>query len=284
LLFILDVICNQALAVDSNAVRSLNIEKSLTSIVGKYSVTPNMIEKARNDIDNLESVGFESNRLNIEKVSKSGEITYKFCLTDIIESNITVNEDSHGSLILNIYEDTKHNELVYLSDGGLLVDGKRVDFSFEVVNEKKEVLQNPEGIAYANSRTSHYSTSPFVSGSTYTNFIKTYRANKNEWGVETIAQLAVSVVAAILAYKINSITVGETIQVSIMSFIASAMISRVNIYGMEDAYWSYEFDKYESTESWSLDRHYKYTGACYSRRNQDGTVYPHTFYEYNYFN
>lgn len=55
------------------------------------------------------------------------------------------------------------------------------------------------------------------------------------------------------------------------------------IYGMEDAYWSYDFDQYESTESWSLERHYKYTGACYSQKDQKGTEFPHVFYEYNYF-
>ncbi|NYB74132.1 hypothetical protein HZF24_08245 [Sedimentibacter hydroxybenzoicus DSM 7310] len=265
--------------------KNLSIEESLANIVGKDLVTPRLIEKAKNDIDNLESVGFESNRLNIEKVSKSGEITYKFRLTDEIESRITAIEDSQGSLVLNIYEGTKHNELVYLSDGGLLVDGNRVEISFEVINEKKEVAQNTECIAFANARYSQYSTSPFVSSSTYTDFIKSYKANKNAWGVETIVNLTATVVAAILSASISGISVGGSIAISIFAYTASAMINYVYIYGMEDAYWSYEFDKYESTESWSLERHYKYTGACYSRRNQDpnGAKFPHTFYEFNFF-
>ncbi len=263
--------------------KDLSIEDSLANIVGKDLVTFTLIEKARNDIDNLESVGFETNRLKIERVSPFGEIAYKFKCTDEIDSLIIANEDNQGNLVLNIYEGTKHNELVYLNDGGLLVDGNRISILFEEVNTKKEGLQNTECVAYANARYSQYSTSPFVSSSTYTNYITTYKANKNEWGVETIVDLGVTVVAAILAYHIGPITLGQNIGVSILTYVASSMIHHAEIYGMEDAYWSYDFDQYESTESWSLERHYKYTGACYSQKDQKGTEFPHVFYEYNYF-
>ncbi len=270
--------------------KNLSVEESLANIVGKDLVTPRLIEKARNDIDNLESVGFESNRINIEKVSTSGEIIYKFRLTDEIESMITAKEDNQGSLILNIYEGTKHNELVYLSDGGLLVDGKRIklpvdlEYIDEDINTKKGTLQDARCTAFANARDSTFSLTPFVSASTYTNYIKEYKSNLNDWGVSTIAGMTASAISAIITHGLQAvIDFAGNLGISIFSSLAASMITHVEIYGMEDAYWSFKFSMYESTESWSLERHYKYTGACYSRKDYKGTVYSHTFYEYNYF-
>ena len=76
---------------------------------------------------------------------------------------------------------------------------------------------------------------------------------------------------------------GLSIGISIFSGVAAAMITHCEIYGMEDAFFSWEFNVYEREDSMSIDRYYRYTGHCYSRRGLDGYAFPHTYYYHNWF-
>lgn len=132
------------------------------------------------------------------------------------------------------------------------------------------------------ARYDEFSLTPWGSASEYNIDRGVYAGNRCEWGVETIANLLVATVAAIIAAKINP-EVGCSIAIAIFTTVASSMISNASIYGMEDAYFSWEFARYERQGSYSLDTYYEYTGACYSRPCKQGTTYPHTFYRHNYF-
>lgn len=88
--------------------------------------------------------------------------------------------------------------------------------------------------------------------------------------------------AAILCAAVSA-GIGYSIGYSIFSSIAAEMITRCKVYGMEDEFFSWYFDRYERKDSMSLNRYYKYEGACYSKENLKGHKYPHIYYYHNWF-
>lgn len=99
-----------------------------------------------------------------------------------------------------------------------------------------------------------------------------YESNIISWGVSTIVGMTIGAIATIITTAFNA-PLGLSILVSCASSLASAMLTRVEIYGMDDAYWSFKLKRYESTSSTNLDRNYMYTGNCYSKRNYKGTAF-----------
>lgn len=61
------------------------------------------------------------------------------------------------------------------------------------------------------------------------------------------------------------------------------MIRQYEVYGMKEAYWSWEFKIYERLDSMPIDRYYQYKGACYTEKEMKGTRIPHTYYLRNWF-
>ena len=136
---------------------------------------------------------------------------------------------------------------------------------------------------YANSRSILYSLSPFVAQNTYTQYKGEYSYSKGSWGGVVLQNAAVATIAGILATGIAAILKVSSFPANVMMNIALAMQSEAKIYGMEDAYYSFKFSKYQSTASPILQYDYQYTGACYSKKDYKGTRFGHIFYESNIF-
>lgn len=231
------------------------------------------------DFENLSSAGIFSDFCTPSSIRSDGKIVYTLQLAENITNQMTTYRDAQNQLVVEFYEGDKHDTIVYLNNGNLLVNGCLINnqnSAISVASSSGDVVIQPR------ARYDEFSLTPWGSASEYNIDRGVYAGNRCEWGVETIANLLVATVAAIIAAKINP-EVGCSIAIAIFTTVASSMISNASIYGMENAYFSWEFARYERQGSYSLDTYYEYTGACYSRPCKQGTTYPHTFYRHNYF-
>jgi len=257
------------------------IHKELENIVGKKNLTDDLVSIVRNELADFESVGIECEMLIPVEVSDTDEVTYEIQLTEDVVNYVTVEEDKDG-LILNFYEDDIHNELIFLNDGELMLDGEIVYISSEI-EYTEDVFINNRTTSYANARASSYSLNPHKALSTYTISKGSYKGNQVSWGVSTAASLTTGAFASIVAAAFSIFSVGGGVVLGVVTGLATSMVTDVKIYGMKDAFWSYNFTVKESTYNDALERYLSYDGACYSQRNQLGTKFSHKFYEYNYF-
>lgn len=283
-ILVISVMPLQVLASNmSDGIDTSNIIKCMEYELRKDSGSQAVITKARDDLENLESVGFTEDSLGFSQVTDQGEILYSFELPNDTFDLISVSEDDYGNLTLNIYEGDIHDVLTYASDGSMYVNGSKIEFSKEdAVVENAENLQD-SGSIYANSRTILHSLSPFVDQNTYTQYKGQISYSKASWGAVILQNAAVATIAGVIASAIAAALDVSALPVALVTNVALAMQSEAKIYGMKDAYYSFKFSKYQSTASPILQYDYKYTGACYSQRNYEGTRFGHIFYESNIF-
>lgn len=263
-----------------------NIIECLEHEVGQMSNSQALIEKARDDLENLESVGFTEEMLAFSQVTSQGELLYSLELPNGAYDLVSVSEDDCGNLTLDIYEGDIHDVLTYKSDGSLYVNGNEIGFEEDVAffdAADEDVEDTIELCANSRSRSILYSTSPFVAQNTYTKYKGEYSYSKGSWGTVVLQNAAVATIAGILATGIATVIGVSSLPAAVMMNVALAIQSEATVYGMKDAYYSFKFSKYQSTASPVLQYDYKYTGACYSRKDYGGTKFAHTFYESNIF-
>ena len=243
--------------------------------------SPQVSAQIKDDLHKLEKVGILSDMCHPSRITSSGAIEYTVDFSDTISDKITIYENDNKDLTINFYEGNTHTVLQFLSDGRLSVNGGKA-----VPYKATEIYYTPSlrGSSSGPLRMSNveYSLSPFGPASSYTLYCGTYSGTKCSWGVATLVGLATGAVATIICAAVNA-GLALSLGASIFSGVAAALITRCEIYGMDDAYYSWQFEKYERTDSMSIDRYYKYTGACYSRKNLAGTAYPHTYYYHKWF-
>lgn len=231
------------------------------------------------DFESLSSVGILSDFCTPYSIRSDGKIVYDLQLTENITNQITTHWDTQNQLVVEFYEDDKHDTVVYLNNGSLLVNGCLIDNHNSVVSfasSSGNVTIQPR------ARYDDFSLSPWGSASEYTIDAGVYTGSFCSWGVETIANLSIGAVAAIICDAVKA-KLGLAILITIFSTVASNMINYTTIYGMEDAYYSWEFSVHKRQGSFILEDYYEYEGACWSRRNLQGTEFEHTFYRRNYF-
>ena len=268
---------------ESDVVAESNFETSIKDIARTDSESASLVAQARVDLSNLESVGFEPATIKPQSVNSNGKIVYEVALSDDVTDKITTSEDTQGNLTLNFYEGNKHNVLVFLANGDLLVDGHKIPSSSgNTTKAENESSSQSEPLAHANSRNDEFSTSPWGSPSSYNNVTGDISANTCDWGVATIASLAVGVVATIIAYYTAS-KLSAQIAISCFATVAAAMISYTEIHGMDDAYFSYYFAIYHRNDYTTYDGYSCYCGDCYSQKNHGGTPFDCKFYRHSWF-
>ncbi len=85
-----------------------------------------LVETVACDLDLLEKANLK-NAVSISEVKEDGSVTYEvpFEGSGIVDY-IQVAEDSAGNVVLNIREGTKENELIYMTDGRVILDDYEV--------------------------------------------------------------------------------------------------------------------------------------------------------------
>ena len=242
------------------------------------------------DQNSFKRLGYDSSVITPCDLNKDSNIVYEIMFGDVV-NQIAIRTDTNGDLVFDFYEDALHTEVRLTNNDELLVNGTLIPAP-EIKESSETILAalNTEssGTITPRARYDQWSTSPFFSASSYTNYIDDYKRNTVSWGVSTLVGLTIGAVVTIVMSALSvvcpalsSLTV--QVGISVLSGFASAMISYCEIYGMQDAYYSFSFTKYSSTDSVPTQLSYKYIGACYSQRNYKGTRYPHVMYQLNYF-
>lgn len=282
-------LCPHALAADnqkhtapSSDLNDFHVsEAEILAILPSSTEYDELYSQVVNDLANLSSVYIEPDICTPVSLDQDGLVRYCVSYPNGIINHVTTERNADGCLVLHFYEDEIHNEVIFLKDGKLLVDG-------QLVNVQNNNLSAQSYAGSDNStimpimRNADYSLTPWGSASDYTIYRGYHSSNTCSWDISTLLGVATGVVATIICYAVNA-GLGLSIGSSIFSGVAAAMITRCEIYGMEDAYFSWEFYIYERVDSMSIDRYYQYTDACWSQRNLSGHRFPHTYYENNWF-
>lgn len=251
-------------------------------IIASHDEYYEVYEQVLDDYANLKEAFVDTRECTPIKILADGKILYNVAFSDGTENQLTVERDEQGILTVTYYEGVIHNEIKFLPTGNLLVDGTEV--KIEADNNHNEMPLASKSVLVPPLRMSNteYSLTPWGPDSNYSIYKGIYSGNSCSWGVNTLVGLAVGTVATIIcSYVILGI--GFALYSNLFSAVASSMITHCNIYGMDDAYFSWRLYKYESVTSMATDHYYKFTGACYSRHDFAGWVFPHTFYQHTYF-
>lgn len=260
----------------------------MSSNIPAYAISELKLDdpQIQDDIILFESIGIEAELITGARIV-DGKIQHEITFPNGVINYATIEKDNSGSLIINFYDNQNHNEVKVSNNGALYVDGGLVICSYDEYVDPQLLSQNAEVSAALSNitprmRNADYSLSPFGSASNYTKYVKSFSGNAVSWGASTAAGLVLGVMVTILCSAFNAgmlVSIGA----SIVTGLASSMLSYYQIYGMQDAYFSWKFDMYNRSDSMGIDRYSKYTGACFSRRDFQGTRYSHTYYEHNYF-
>ena len=267
-----------AFAAETTASASLS-PATIEWIEANNTMSNAILQQVVADFKNLNAVGIISDFCTPSSIRSDGKIVYTLQLTDTITNQITTHRDAQNQLVVEFYEGDKHDTVVYLNNGNLLVNGCLIDNQNSVVSvasSSGNVTVQPR------ARYDDFSLTPWGSASEYTIDAGTYTGSFCSWGVETIANLTTGTVAAIICEAVGA-GLGFAILLVMFTTVASNMINYTIIYGMEDAYFSWEFAVSKRQGSFILEDYYEYDGACWSRRGLKGTDFEHTFYRHNYF-
>lgn len=282
-------LCPYALATDnykpdatSSSLNYITVsEAEILAILPAATEYDEIYNQVVTDLIDLSSAYIEADLCTPVSIGQDGLVRYNITFPNGIVNQITTNRNANGCIVLHFYEGDLHNEVIVLANGNLLVDGQLVDIQNTSMTTQSYIEPSNNAVT-PRMRNAEFSLSPWGKASDYTNYRSTDSANTCSWGISTLVGVVTGVVATIICSAVNA-TLGVSIGSSIFSGVASAMITRCEIYGMEDAYFSWEFDKYERKDSMSIDRYYQFTGYCYSRRDHEGHAFPHTYYYHNWF-
>lgn len=232
-------------------------------------------DKIIDDIENLESIGVNSDNLSLADNTGNEDFLYNLQLGNNVTDQIKIKETTSGNLKVDIFEDDIHDIILFESDGSILVNGKHVVFETSEEHIDMEVIPQ--------ARTSVYSSKPFKGKkSNYTKKIKTYRKDSVNTG-NLIKDLAVGTIATLISSALSA-TLPGNVAISAVSTLASKMKNAAETHGPKSAYFSYEVVKKEYPQKTTLNRYYMHTGKYYIYRNCTGYYVDHTFYEHNFFN
>lgn len=252
------------------------------SRISTTSLTKSQIEQYDSEMSLLSSVGWQPEMFSIYSIDNS-KFVYKIALSDESISYVEVFQDALGRVVMDIYEGTRHNTIVYLNDG-VIVDG----FLY------KQPSATAVSVDFSNSqntraRYSSYSKTPQW-GTPYDQYYYWREERDNNFNIErelvhwtTIALCAVIGVRFFpnMGYSASIVygLIGDALDDLIQNAITHPMANNSN-------YISYRITYYEHEDSWSMDHLYRCIAFFYPVPDCDetgGEVSTTTYYYNNYF-
>lgn len=224
-------LCPHAFAIYNYNSETLAILPSATEYGAIYS----QVEK---DLIDLSSAYIEADLCTPAGIGQDGLIRYNIIYPNGIINQVATERNADGCIVLHFYEGEIHNEVIVLENGNLLVDGQLVNVQNNRMTTQSYIEVGNNAVT-PRMRNYEFSLSPWGNASDYTNYCNTSSANTCSWGVATLVGLTTNTVATIICSMINA-TLKLSIGISIFTGVASAMITRCEVYGMEDAYLSWE--------------------------------------------
>lgn len=276
ILLTLSMLSTSAVATFASTTKNDFSKKSLQEGISpeyqKYS------DKINGDVETLDSVGIPAKMLSVAKFDINDNGVYNMDLGSDRYCQVKVQNLKSGKIKLDFYENGIHNELIFLEDGTMMLDGGKVTLETKVKKPQKMEL-----VPYGYS--SHYSKSPFKGKlSDYGLYVKDYVHNQIGLGGATLAGIGSGALATIIANALKITLLLGNIAVGAFTTIATTMILYAKEQNVNFNYASYHMYKYARLDNVSYSQHYRYRGLYYAGKNCSRYIDEDTFYEYKYFN
>ncbi|MCI5687626.1 MAG: hypothetical protein MR303_03890 [Emergencia sp.] len=243
-----------------------------------------MKTKLRQDVQNLATCGIRYKDISsVTAINEKIRYELKF---DGFEKKVwtEVSSNKQGDVILRINEEGLENVLRFTADERLFIDGHEIIFETQ---DSEPLFRTSLGdVALPNKTSNTFRKNPFdnISTSDYDKLIKKYTNNNIELGnfLSSFTATAIATVIMAAVKKAFSKTMPGLV-VSFFTTVAQTILNNDVAHGPEDAYLSFEIEKKKCTaKSTTYEQFYIHKGKYYSRKNCEGTKYPHNFYEYGY--
>ena len=242
----------------------------------KVSLNSEQMQLHSSDMAAFQRTPFDTNRLSIADITDSGKILYQYDISDTVSNYIEI-EYSAQSVILEVYEGTRHDTIEYLQNG-VKVDG--ILYSYQSDVEKANV---------ARARTVEYLKSPppgFTSGGY--SYSHTDQSNRFDIPrkIATYTTSGLCAVLAIVAFpEVTSNPIGATLYSFISAEIGNLIQTAIsNPAAYNNAYVSYKITYYEHKNSTNLDKVYMCSAYFYPVINCDmDGIKPSVYFYHNYF-
>lgn len=267
-MLITSTVASFATTADGN---KINLQDGIPSKFQKFTDVIN------EDIEKLDFLGIPAVMLTVAKVDTNSNGVYNMSLGDDRYCQVKIQTLKSGEIKLDFYEDGIHNELIFLQDGTMILDGGKVTIESENLDSQKMAL-----VPYAYS--SHYSKTPLKGkASDYGLLIDDYVHNSIGLGGSTLASIGSGALATILTNALK-VTLAVNVYAGILTTLATSMILYAKEQNVDFSYASYHMYKYARLDNASYSQHYRYRGLYYAGKNCSRYTDEDTFYEYKYFN
>lgn len=105
-----------------------NAQRLIVDSLGKDQLNNTTVQTVSHDLKLLKKAALDK-LVEIDSVNSNGSVTYAIPYESINSIDyITVEEDSSGNIVLDITDGTRHNEVIYATDGRILLDGYALRF------------------------------------------------------------------------------------------------------------------------------------------------------------
>lgn len=277
--FCLAVVMWFSVSTTALAVSRSEFDIQVKSLASAHGIAmKEMEQRIIHDQNNFKYLRFDPEVLSPKSINEEGKIVYRVMFGSIA-NDIVTETTANGDRVFHFYEDSLHTELKIVDGVGLFVNGV-----FAQPINHNHILASE--MTQTRGRQTVWDTEPIFPVSSYVIDAGVYEGNTVSWGVSTLVGLAVGAITAIVINSIAGViglSFSGQLIINAFTGFAAAMKTRCEIYGMEDAYFSFKFDRYKSNATNPTEVSYMFEGACYSRRDYEGTEYPHTMFYWNFF-
>ncbi len=262
------------------------------------NINKNHKNKVLNDLENMESIGIQTDNIISYQVDTDESISYSYSVTNEISSTISLDEDADGNLTIDIVEDSLHNILVFSDDGRLYLDGEEVTISESIVeaplpiefdeNITDNILleESPENRLSANGYDYIYTKTPprgtYASDYTIYQGVTTVNSVKMQ---QKYRYITITALGLVLSFALNScVWIAGAVSGILLNEIAGELKTLGERACPDAAFFSYRLYKYGTNKSQQgLWTYTDFNGRFYVYENCAGSSTFGRIYEYKYF-
>ena len=231
----------------------------------------------KKDIGLFEKIGISEENLSCYYATNNDLMIYEYPINDYLTAIYTIEEKLDGCIEWNIYEDAKHDTVVFDTNGHMYLNGNLVASS----EQESPLSFASGGSVMPRMMNSEYSSTPYGDSDEYT-IPRGYRSEDSLNLGQLLQNTTVSSVAAALAEHLLAST-GAHIFTHLFFAIATGLVQEAINYDLESEAISFLVYKYERDGQFILESFYEYIGHYYAQENHRGTAIIDYYYEWVWF-
>ena len=233
------------------------------------------------DLVLFENVGISTE--NFFAVSEyDGDVIYHKTSGEGIETSVKIAENDNGDIDVDFYQDDLHDTITYLADGGILLNGHDVKFTF-IDDNGNEVTYSSANITPQRARWAFYQDEPIIGeASDYSNYTQTRQGNIDF--EEKIFDMTVEAIKLFVGEALEVFCPGiSELSDDVIDMLAIMIKDRVLVHGPDAEFVYYVIKVYSYKEVIPLEQHLKYVGKYYIASQPVGPYINYTYYYANLF-